>query len=285
MNYYARLQKAIDFIEENINKTFSLADVSNAAFSSLSYFHRIFYFMTGLTVKEYIRRRRLSNAAHQLHCSKLSITNIAFNAGYETLESFTRAFKKHFGVNLRAFRNSNQELLLFEKLDIFNKYAKHVIPNLDFQLNVEYVLYKESCIQGLQITTTLENGQQAVDICCFANEILQKNKLAEFFDLSQTPIFGVYTNMTDENEFDYTIGCLKQSNIKPSNVLVSHIIPTSTYAKFSLNRLDRIKEAWHYIYGTWFPKNDRFRSPGYDFEMYHPDSVDIYIPMKNVPKE
>lgn len=283
MDHYKRLQKAINFIEENLDKSFSLADVSNAAFSSISYFHRIFYFMTGFTVKEYIRKRRLSNAAYQLHCSKISITDIAFNAGYESLEAFTRAFKKHFGVSPREFRESNQEHLLFNKLDVLKQYANQAITPLDFKLALEYVLYKECSIQGWQIHTTLDNGQQAMDICNFAGEILKNNILAENFDLGRTPIFGVYTNMTDESDFDYTIGCLKQSVIKPSDKLVTHHIPTGSYAKFSLDRTDRIKEAWHYIYGTWFPQNQLYRATGFDFEIYQSDSVDIYIPMQKIP--
>src|SRR5258708_3425874 len=109
MNHYSRLQNAVNFIEENLDNPISLIEVSKAAFSSLSYFHRVFYFMTGLTVKEYIRKRRLSRAAYQLHCTSLSITDIALNAGYETLESFTRSFKKHFDISPRTFRQTNQE--------------------------------------------------------------------------------------------------------------------------------------------------------------------------------
>ncbi len=283
MNHYSRLQHAVEFIEENLDSPISLTDVSKAAFSSLSYFHRIFYFMTGLTVKEYIRKRRLSRAAYQLHCTSLSITDIALNAGYETLESFTRAFKKHFGVNPRTFRKTNQEHPIFEKLDILKKYAINLAPKLDFNLNLEYVLYKETHIIGFQTHTTLEGGQQAIDICNFANEIIGSKKLEKYFNLVETPIFGIYTNMTDENDFDYTIGCLENSCKILSDNLISHIIPTSQYAKFSLNRTDRIKEAWHYIYGSWFPQNNQYRAPGFDFEIYYPESVDIYIPMHSIP--
>jgi AraC family transcriptional regulator len=284
MDYYNRLQHAVNFIEENLDQPFSLTDVSKAAFSSLSYLHRVFYFMTGLTVKEYIRKRRLSKAAFQLHCTDLAITDIAFQAGFETLESFTRAFKKNFGLSPRDFRKTNQEFSLFEKIDIVKNYAAKIPPLLDFKLALEFVLYKETQVAGFQIHTTIESGQQAVDICQFANEIMSTQKLTQYFDLSKTPVFGIYTNMTDENEFDYTIGCLKSSAIKTDKTVVSHIIPTSQYAKFSLNRADRVKEAWHYIYGVWFPENQKFRAPGFDFEIYFPESVDIYIPIHTVPE-
>lgn len=283
MDHYTRLQNAVNFIETNLDKHISLADVSKSAFSSLSYFHRVFYFMTGLTVKEYIRKRRFSRACYQLHCTNLSIIDISLNAGYETPESFTRAFKQYYGMSPRDFRKGNQEQPLFEKLDILEEYAFKQPSEMDFKLTLEYVLYKQVRIQGFQIHTTLEGGQQAIDICNFANTIMGSKKLEKYFDLSATPIFGIYTNMTDENEFDYTIGCLESSRIKPSAELVTHEIPTAQYAKFSLTRLDRIKEAWHYIYGCWFPQNDQYRAPGFDFEIYGPDTVDIYIPMLNIP--
>ena len=278
MQHYKRLQNAIDYIEDHLHDPINLTDVSQAAFSSLSYFHRIFYFMTGYTVKEYIRKRRLSKAAYDLRCTQTPITEIAFNAGYETLESFTRAFKKNFALGPREFRNNNQEQSLFEKLDIL-KFSSTLPTMPDFDLNLEYVLFKQSQVSGFLTHTTIEDGQQAIDICNFANDIMGKNKLANYFDLRKTPIFGVYTDMTDENEFDYTIGCLTSSSTNSSTELTTHIIPSSRYAKFSLSRLDRIKEAWHYIYGQWFPKNDEYRTPGFDFEIYQRDSVDIYIPM------
>lgn len=283
MNHYTRLQNAVDYIEKNLDSPISLTDVSKAAFSSLSYLHRIFYFMTGYTVKEYIRKRRLSRATYQLHCTKLPITQIALSAGYENPETFTRAFKQQLGVNPRAFRKTNQEHLLFEKLDILEKYAMRIPVSLDFQLNLEYVLYKEAYVQGFQIHTTLEGDQQAIDIGNFAGEIIKSKKLEKYFQTTN-PLFGIYTNMSDENEFDYTIGCLEKNAIKTSKKLVSHTISTSRYAKFSLKRLDRIKEAWDYIYGSWFPENDCYRSPGFDFEIYSAEAVDIYIPMSEVNK-
>lgn len=283
MEHYQRIQQAIDFIEEHLNETFTLRDVSRAAFSSLSYFHRVFYFMTGFTLKEYIRKRRLSTAAHQLLCTKTPISTIAFDAAYKTHESFTRAFKKQFGSSPRDFRKTQQEHPLFKPLDILAEYASATALKNDFELCLNFVAYKAAVIKGFQIQTTIENGQHASDICAFSNRIISSHLLEMHFDTSTTETFGVYTNMTDENEFDYTIGCLKTSCTSPSIELVSHTLPSSQYAKFTLSNTSKVKEAWHYIYGVWFPKNQAERTTGLDFETYQKDKVDIYIPMQKKP--
>lgn len=279
MNNYQNLQKAVDYIEENLSEPICLADVSSAAFSSLSHFHRIFYFLTGYTLKEYIRKRRLSQAAFQIHCSDRPILEIALQAGYETSESFSRAFKKQFSVGPRKFRQLQAEQVLEPKLDVLQQFLTQPEPMLDFKLDLNYVLYQQKTVCGFQTHTTIEGGQQAIDICNFSNDILVSGKLANYFDLSQLDLFGMYTEMKDESDFDYTIGCLQQAALKSTADLVTHIIPSAQYARFSLNRMDRIKEAWRYIYGHWFLKHDAERAKGFDFEIYHQNSVDIYIPV------
>ena len=91
MDDYPRLSRSIDFIEENLTQDFTLEDVSKAAYSSLSHFHRIFAFMAGHTMKAYIRKRRLSAAGHELICTDRNVLDIALKYRYQTHETFTRA--------------------------------------------------------------------------------------------------------------------------------------------------------------------------------------------------
>jgi predicted transcriptional regulator YdeE len=116
--------------------------------------------------------------------------------------------------------------------------------------------------------------------------------LADNFNLQQTPFFGLYTNMTDESEFDYTIGCLRSSATQATDDLVQHTIPSSRYAHFSLDSMDRVKEMWHHIYGYWFLENDAERTRCFNFEIYHKDSKvqnnvndDIYVLYTNFEHE
>lgn len=279
MNHQKYIQKAINFIEDNLDQTFSLKDISNEAFKSLSYMHRIFYCMTGYTMKEYIRNRRLSDAAYQLRCSDSKITDIALRAGFKTHESFTRAFFKKYEISPRDFRKNRQEQVLFEPLNV--ELAKHNNQNRLSELNleVEYVLYQETPVCGFQISTTLDNGQQAIDIPNFAGGLFSSGQLQKYFDLLYTPVFGVYTNMSENNNFNYLVGCLASCKKKKSEEMITHHIKDSKYARFRLRQNDLIKEAWQYIYGVWFLEQTQLRTKGFDFEIYYETHTDIYIPM------
>src|SRR5262249_9589306 len=93
-------------IQKNLDSPVSLEDLAAIASFSPFHFHRIFRGMVGESVKEHVRRLRLERAAHRLRFTGQPVTEIAFDAGYETPESFTRAFGGMFGEAPTAFRNS-----------------------------------------------------------------------------------------------------------------------------------------------------------------------------------
>lgn len=108
MDMYERIQKSIDFIEGNLTEQISLNEVASKAYCSLSYFHNVFHFMTGISLKEYIRNRRMVSSAYELVNSNTKIINLAYKYQYETPESFTRAFTKMFGVTPSKYRKNNK---------------------------------------------------------------------------------------------------------------------------------------------------------------------------------
>ncbi len=272
--HYQKIQRAIDYIEANLDANISLRDVSNVAFSSLSYFHRVFFYLTGYTLKEYIRRRRLAKAAFELVNSNKKVIDIALDSFYESPESFARAFKKQYKLSPRQFRNENQEHPVFKSLNIFDPNKNYERPEM--LIEQSYVVFKETKITGFKTRTSIENS---VDICDFSDEILLSGKLSNYFS-PESPIYGIYTDMSDSSNFDYTIAGAANLQTKENTEFVSHIIPTSQYAKFINTDLSKIKEAWRYIYGFWIPENDQLRTKGFDFEIYKEDSVEIYIPMQ-----
>ncbi len=82
----------------------SLDELASVAHFSPYHFHRVFRGMVGETVAEHVRRLRLERAARHLIYTRRSVTDLAFDAGYETMESFIRAFRKRFGYAPSCYR-------------------------------------------------------------------------------------------------------------------------------------------------------------------------------------
>lgn len=108
LSYYKeRMLRVLVHVQQNLDDELSLDDLARIACFSPYHFHRIFRGMLGESVKEHIRRLRLERAATRLKHGDAPVVQIAFEAGYETHESFTRAFKAMCGLSPVQFRNSN----------------------------------------------------------------------------------------------------------------------------------------------------------------------------------
>lgn len=105
MKYQQKLRNMIDFIGKHLDEELSLESLSEIFCISKFYFHRLFTAFTGLSLQQYIKWLRLKRAAHQLIVDKdQSVINIAINAGFESHEAFSRAFKKACGFSPSQFR-------------------------------------------------------------------------------------------------------------------------------------------------------------------------------------
>lgn len=107
MNYEQRLKKVIEFIGKHLDDELTLQQLSSIACFSKYHFHRLFTTYTGMSLQQYIRWLRLKRSAHQLIVDKdSSIIEIALNAGFQSHESFTRAFRLACGMNPSEFRTN-----------------------------------------------------------------------------------------------------------------------------------------------------------------------------------
>ncbi|WP_229592001.1 AraC family transcriptional regulator [Pseudodesulfovibrio sediminis] len=122
-DYAKRMDRVLEYIHTHLDEPLELSVLAEVACFSLYHFHRIFSGMVGESVKSYVRRLRLERAAISLMHSKAPVTEIAFNAGFETHESFTRAFNSRFGISPQGFRKVHRVNL--EKKQI--EYWKEII--------------------------------------------------------------------------------------------------------------------------------------------------------------
>ena len=104
MDWIKRLNQAIDFIEKNLDGELDYEDVAGIAGCPSYYFQQMFLYMTDMTLREYIRRRRLSLSAVELQKGNGKVTDIAMKYGYESPTAFTRAFKNFHGITPSAVK-------------------------------------------------------------------------------------------------------------------------------------------------------------------------------------
>jgi AraC family transcriptional regulator len=105
--YYERILRTLVFIQQHLDEELDLETLAGVACFSSFHFHRIFRGMVGESVAEHIRRLRLERAAQRLKSTERPVTDIAFEAGYEAHEAFTRAFRARFGNSPSEFRDTH----------------------------------------------------------------------------------------------------------------------------------------------------------------------------------
>lgn len=110
MEWLKNVSKAIEYIEENLERDISYNEAARIACCSTHYFQRMFSYVAGIPLSEYIRRRRMTQAAFELKSSDVKIMDIALKYGYGSPTSFNRAFQKIHGLSPAAARNTGSVL-------------------------------------------------------------------------------------------------------------------------------------------------------------------------------
>ena len=115
MNAIEHFNDAIDYIEKHLTKEIDVGAMAKMAQMSIYEFRRVFSFAAGISLSEYIRRRRLSAAAQEMKTAA-SVTEVALKYGYDTPSSFSRAFKEFHGISPSQFMQSGEKVNLFTRI-------------------------------------------------------------------------------------------------------------------------------------------------------------------------
>ena len=299
MNYFQRLQTSIDFIENNLTEDITLTEVASKANCSLYHFHRLFQILVGNSVKEYIRKRRLTLAAKQLVKTKKSIIDIAFDYRYGAPESFTRAFKKMYGLAPLQYRKWGVFTPLNEKADLMSIYIEELKRGITMQPIIKEK--EEFYVVGIELNT--EHGSCQQDVPKFWNSFSQKNSLLKLKNLKNPEeIFGICAGSCQGRcgdpefptasqcgtGFGYLI-CSEVENLDhiPEG-FVSRTIPEAKYAVFTIDGgFPKIQKGVEAIYKNWLSNTSYELADSPNFERYNGNwtgdkdsKMEIWIPIK-----
>lgn len=286
MDYLSQIQTSIDFIERNLTRPILLSEVAREAHCSLYHFSRIFQAILGVSPKEYMRKRRLFEAALELIQSNQRIIEIAFKYQYQTPESFSRAFRKMFGENPGQYRRRKMPHIVVKKIDVqqWNQSRKEKI-----KMEPKIVTKDAFQVIGFEMRTDV-NGENFVEIPKFWQKIMKEGKIDQIPNPAEKGVLlGLCTDFAADGTFSYLICAEVNSLADIPEGMVGKQFDTAKYAVFTAKGPvpEKIQEVTRYIYTTWFSQSGYQRANAPDFEVYDetrmqlPEpEVDIYVPIE-----
>lgn len=226
MEWLNKLGSAIDYIEKNLDKEISIDTAAQIACCSTYYFQRMFSYVAGVSLAEYIRRRKMSQAAFELQRTDKKVLDIALKYGYSSPTSFNRAFQNIHGITPTAARNIGSVLNLY--------------PPIKFSVNItggsvmSYHIEEKKRIRIVGIRTPLvEDVEENMRIApAFWKRTMQDNRLSEIYKLSNMNPDGILGVSVYNNPQDiYYYIAVTSDNPVPKG-MVEYVIPESTWVVF-----------------------------------------------------
>jgi AraC family transcriptional regulator len=282
MNWIKRMNNSLKYIEQNLPDNPDAGKAAKIAFSSEYHFRRMFYMISGFTLNEYIRNRKLTLAAQDLLTGNTKIIDIALKYGYETPESFSRAFSNLHGVSPREARKENTRLKTFPPLT-FTLQIKGV-KSMDFKIKTMDSFY----VSGKSIQTTTMDGKNFKEIPAFWKKAMNDGtceKIQSFSLKGKNSVLNgstasvlCYKDDDTEDCWSYMIGSESDGKVKD---MENTKIPSMTWAIFeSIGTMpDAIQDVWKRIFNEWFPSSNYMHAKGPELEVYPPgdgSSPDYY---------
>ena len=275
MEWMKGLQKAIDYIEEHLDEEIDYTEIARQAYSSNFHFQRVFHIICGYSVGEYIRNRRLSEAGNDLACGDCKVIDAALKYGYQSPESFSRAFTKFHGITPLQAKTGKGNLKSFSK--VFLKLVLEGGTTMDYRIEKQEafkVIAKRARYEGggeisqQNIHATWENCQKDGTI----------GKLCKYVNTESifgNSIVGICFDNPNEGDFDYAIGTAYSGGAVEEGLTVEEV-PANTWVVFPCTGAmpEVFQKLWKRVYTEFFPTSKYQPSGGMCIEVY--PSNDVY---------
>lgn len=277
MEWVRAINNAIAYMEDHLTEEITLGDIAENVYISAFHFQRAFSMMTGISPTEYLRNRRLSQAGAELVKGDMKVLDVALKYGYDSPESFTKAFTRFHGVSPMQVRKGSS-------LKFMNRYTIQI--KIDGGTVMEYKIEKWEAMDLLMHAKEFraETSEQEIPALWdeyYANE--DYRKVPGYLGICEQ-------KKTNSDVFRYGIGCQASAvDGVPDGFELVHI-PEYSWVVFRCvgPSPDAIQEMWDKIYKEWLPVAEYELIPDYYIENYlpgdptAPDYVsEICIPVKN----
>lgn len=257
MDLLKNMNRALHYIEENLTNDINFREVVKLALCSEYHFKRMFSFLAGITLSEYIRRRRLTLAAFELKDKNVRVIDIAIKYRYNSPDSFARAFQNLHGISPSEAKKDGSSLKAY--------------PPMTFQLSIKggnemnYRIEENEAFHIVGIKERVPIIFHGVNPKIAAMwESLQDETIDKLKKLSNVKPLGLLSasanfsegRMEEKGELDHYIGVATTKNC-PRN-LIKLEVPALTWAVFEAVGPfpDTLQDVWGRIYSEWFPSSN-----------------------------
>lgn len=258
MEWMDSIGAAIDYIEANLQNELTVEKIAKAVHISPFYFQKGFSMLCGFTVGEYVRLRRLALAGSELVSTEAKVIDVALKYGYDSPDSFTKAFVRFHGVTPLSAKKSGAMIKSFAPLKI------------SFQLKggytMDYKIVKKDAFTVMGAAKTFPYDEAKTAIPQFWAELFQSG------DGKVCGMYGVNIDgHADSKAFEYLIGDPYDGHAPVPAGLVTRTVPALTWAVFPCvgpmpNAMQQVNER---IFSEWLPGCRAYElSNGYCVELY-----------------
>lgn len=287
-----RIQQAVRYIEEHIDEEISYEQLARLVHMSGYDFHRMFSFVVGVTVNEYVRNRRLTLAAQSLRAG-MSVTEAAYRYGYESLEGFSKAFSRFHGVSPKQAGRKGTTLRLFSPLVI--KMVMEGGQMMDYRM--EHREGQKFLTLVRPFPNEITSDDQDHSIADFWTECHDKGLMDPMRQLrpeGKRDLYGLCSASGEsETHFNYGIGILLDgdTDLWGADRLLDRgytlwETKPADYAVFRCMGEDGacIGEMWGRFFKEFVPQTGYAQSDGTDFELYFEQPIsglfcELWIPV------
>ena len=275
MNYYDSLNNLIEEIEKSLTQKIEYKDLAKIIGTSSYTLQRIFSFLTGITLTEYISKRRLSIAAEELLSTNLKSIDLSLKYQYDSPISFSNTFKKMHGVSPQTLRKTNASVKNFPKIKF-----KPTIDTID-ELEYRIINLNEQKLYGIT-TGVIESSKKEKIRDLFKKA--REEKILDFIidnsdgkELYYGATKEIYNNELTNNMQYYILGKA------PRKDFIHIEIPKATWACFKLKNKKQIDilKLYNTIFTKWLPSSKYTEILNYpELEIYYENECEICIPIK-----
>lgn len=269
--YHERILTALLHIQSHLDDKLSLESLAARTYFSPIHFHRIFKGMMGETVVEHVRRIRLERAAHRLAAATSSVTEAAFDAGYETVESFSRAFKKVFDCPPSKYQ-AHHWGKLYQKLPGEIHYLPEkertgliIKTNEDTIMDVKIETVKPMQVAFVRHTGPYNECKKAWDSLCewaAPKELLQKE--AKYLGVGHDD-----PQVTPPDKIRYDACITVDDSVKAEGNVGIQTVGGGNYAVTThQGPYENLEATYAELMGKWLPQSGQQMGDNLCFEMY-----------------